>query len=270
MTSKTTSKIPSDGYSGPTGSSNYIWINALALAGVIVVNALANALPINGQTTGEISAKYANLFVPAGWAFSIWGIIYLLLIIWVVLGIVRHRRGDNVDYILEVSPLFWRTCAANMAWIFAWHYDQLITSVILMLILLLSLLQIYLKLLPQRRNIPDWAHVPFSIYLGWISVATIANVSALLVDLGWRGGPWPEALWAVAMIVVATLLGLFFILKKRGAFYGLVIIWALAAIYSRRIADLTANDGPVEIAALLGAGLLAVTIAIRLFVPQKA
>jgi hypothetical protein len=270
MNNEEKSQKPSDRYSGPTGSSNYLWVNAIALAGVILVNTLANALPINGQTTGEISAKYSNLFVPAGWAFSIWGVIYLLLIIWVVLGIVRHRRGENVDYILGVSRLFWISCAANMAWIFAWHFDQLILSVVLMLVLLLSLLQIYLRLLPQRENIPAWAHAPFSIYLGWVSVASIANVSALLVDFDWRGGPWPETLWTVAMIVVATLLGLFFILKKKGALYGLLIVWALAAIYSRRIADLGADDGAVEIAALFGVALLTMTIALRLFVPRKA
>lgn len=172
-------------------------INLLGLTGVLVVNTLANTLPINGITTGELSAEYPNLFVPAGITFAIWGVIYLALVGFSVYSVtIRLQKGaaanGRTDFLGVIGPWFFISCLANMTWIIAWHHRMIWISEFLMLILLTSLIAIYIRLYIGRVVRPAekiWVHLPFSIYLGWITVATVANITALLVHLGWSGAP---------------------------------------------------------------------------------
>ena len=226
--------------------------NIIGFAAVVAVNILANALPINGKTTAELSDSYPNLFVPAGYVFAIWGVIYLLLLTFTVYQASPKRRG--AQFLGKIGWLFGLSCAANVVWIFLWHYELIFPSLIAMFALLGSLIMIYLRLdigrgNPQREE-RLYVHLPFSIYLGWITVAPIANVVAALVSIDWGGFGLGEVTWTVTMIVVAVILTLLNIQTRGDVGYTLVIIWALGGIIVKQMAI-------QAIAATAGAGILA-------------
>lgn len=217
-------------------------INLLGLAGVLVVNVLANALPINGITTGQLSEEYPNLFVPSGITFAIWGVIYIALLGFSIYSLsMAFQKGASAkgrtDFLGIIGPWFFISCLANATWIFAWHHRMIWLSVFLMLILLTSLIAIYTRMYIGRVVRPAekiFVHLPFSIYMGWITVATVANVTALLVYLGWDGSPFSEATWASIMIAIAAVLGMRLVRTRRDFGYGLVILWALYGILTKR------------------------------------
>ena len=212
--------------------------NVVGFVAVVAVNILANALPINGVTTGELSDSYPNLFVPAGYVFAIWGVIYLLLLAFAVYQASSKRRG--AQFLNKIGWLFGLSCAANVVWIFLWHYRLLLPSLIAMFALLGSLILIYLRLDIGRgdpsREERLYIHLPFSVYLGWITVAPIANVVAFLVSISWDGFGLGEVTWTVAMIAVAVLLTLLNIQTRGDVGYTLVIIWALGGIIVKQMA----------------------------------
>ena len=207
-------------------------VNVLAVVAVIVVNGLANALPLNGQTTGEISDRFQVYFVPAGYVFSIWGVIYLGLVAFAVFQALPAQR-DN-PRLRRVGYLFAASCVANIAWLFLWHYEQFELTLAAMFALLLLLIAIYLRLEIGRVTVSPvekWlVYVPFSIYLGWISVATIANVTAVLDYLGWSGWGINAEMWAVIMLAAAAGIAAAVSLTRGDVAYSLVIMWALAGI----------------------------------------
>ena len=207
-------------------------VNLLAFVVTVVVNGLANALPINGVTTGEISDTFPVYFVPAGYVFAIWGVIYLGLLGFVIYQLLPAQRES-----LRLQRIGWWFvvgCLANAAWIFFWHYRIFPITLVLMLTLLVSLLAIYLRLGIGRAQVSateKWlVDVPFSIYLGWITVATVANVTDVLYTLSWNGGPISPQMWAVIMLVVATALAAAMSFTRRDIAYVLVIVWALVGI----------------------------------------
>ena len=207
-------------------------LNLLALLAVIVINGLANALPLNGLTTGEISDRFQVYFVPAGYVFSIWGLIYVGLIAFAVYQALPAQR-DN-PRLRSIGYLFALSCVANIAWLFLWHYEIFPLTLVAMLALLLLLIAIYLRLGIGRAQVPaeeKWlVHVPFSIYLGWITVATIANVTSLLDYLNWNGwGISPEA-WTVIMLVAGVAIASAVSLTRGDVAYMLVVVWAFAGI----------------------------------------
>lgn len=208
------------------------------MAAMIAINALANILPINGMNTGEISALYPNRFVPDGFTFSIWSLIYFLLLAFVVMSTVTawKRGGTPVSSLTyQLLPWFLITCVLNAGWIIAWHYLQVGLSVLIMLIFLITLIRIYLILHPHQQLLSPgqriWIYTPFVVYLGWISVATIANITALLVSQQWGGWGFDPSGWSIAMILIASALGLVFGWFRKDAAYALVIAWALFGIY---------------------------------------
>lgn len=210
----------------------------LLFAASLVLNGLANRLPLNGKTTGELSAQYSNLFVPAGVTFSIWGVIYLLLLGWTVTQFLRSGSATG----RRIAPWFALASLLNGCWILAWHYEYVALSVAIMLGLLTTLLTLNAKTLPQRPT-PDGsaphrlARVAFGVYLGWICVATIANVTALLVASGWQGDPLPQAAWAIVMVVVGALAGIVAIRRLHSPWVGLAVTWALVGIVLNRSGD---------------------------------
>lgn len=249
-------------------------LNAIGLVGVLTVNYLANALPINGLDTGELSDMYPNMFVPAGLTFSIWGIIYLFLIGFVIYQFVKtdFEEVPPHHFISRISFLFIINCAANIGWIFAWHYRFVFLSLLLMLILLITLIMIYQRLEIGKRQVRlsnKWlVHIPFSIYLGWITVATIANVTLLLVDIGWNGLGLPESVWAMIMIFVATLVGFRVFSERHDVAYVLVLIWAFTGIFIKR-SGIGGYQDTVAIAAVTGGVLLLISMVWGLFQKQK-
>lgn len=209
----------------------------IGFIGMVAINALANGLPINGYNTGELSAFYPNMFVPAGITFSIWGLIYLSLIAYLIYQSTVIRKPQGV-FIQKMGFLFCLTCLANATWIFAWHYQMPLLSLAIMLILFLLLLKITIAInvgIPQGNLTLKWfLHVPFSMYLGWISIATIANATAVLVDRGWEGAGISEALWAKILIVIGATVALAMLQMRKDAIFSLVVIWAFIGIIIKR------------------------------------
>jgi hypothetical protein len=241
-------------------------LNLLGFFGMVIVNYLAVALPLNNKTTGELSDQYPNLFVPSGFTFSIWGVIYLLLAIFMVYQLVyafrKHRQ--NISFLEKIGILFFLSSLANLSWIFAWHFELVPLSLLFMLILLASLMAIYLKLQIGRsdssRSEKYLVHLPFSVYLGWITIATIANTTALLVDLGWNRFGLSEPFWTVVVIIIGIAISLTILFYRKDIFYCLVVDWALFGILIKR---LTADAVPVQsIITVIIIGLTAISVAI--------
>mgnify|MGYP005859154995 CR=1 FL=1 len=231
--------------------------NVLAVAATIVVNLLANALPLNGQTTGEISDRYQVFFVPAGYVFAIWGVIYIGLIAFAVYqALPAQRESANLrraGYLVVIG------CLANIAWIFLWHYERLALTLVAMAVLLLTLLALYLRLGIGRVQVSRaerWClHIPFSIYLSWITVATIANVTAFLWAQRWDGFGLSDPAWAVIMLAIGTLIAAAMVIHRKDIAYGLVIIWAFVGILVKHTATPV-----VALSAGLAAGAVALVI----------
>ena len=214
-------------------------LNIVAFVAVVIVNGLADFLPINGQTTGAISDQYASLFTPAAITFSIWAVIYSLLLLFCIyqgstlFEIEKFRLDKKEKVVDKIGTLFILSCSLNIAWIFAWHYHVLFLSVLIMISLLVVLGLIFVRIhnAALYNGQSKWfVYVPFSIYFGWISIATIANITTWLVSIGWNAfniAPW---IWVVVMAVFATVLGALVLLKKNNIYFPLVIMWALLGI----------------------------------------
>lgn len=214
----------------------------LTFLGMVAVNALANILPINGQGTGEISDFYANLFAPAGLTFAIWGVIYLLLLVETLYQLELFapvKTAASARLLEKVGIYFSISSIANTAWIFSWHYQIIALSMILMIIILGCLILINQTIKKESLAISEkfFIRLPFSVYFGWITVATIANATTLLVSLGWDGFGLPEVAWTVAIIVIGMLIGAATIVRNHDIAYGLVLIWAYAGILIKHTSD---------------------------------
>lgn len=226
----------------------------------ITVNALANILPFNGQNTGEISDRFPIRFVPAGYVFAIWGVIYLGLIAFAIYqALPSQRENKTLD---AIAPAYWLASIANAVWIVLWHYEYFTLTIFVMAVLLLSLISIYRRL--RIEAAPNAAFrlsvlVPFSIYLGWISVATIANASQLLYFLNWNAFGLSAELWAVIMLVVATVLGVLMLMRERDVAYALVLVWAYVGIAVAQADSAFVANSAYALAALL-AGLSVVAL----------
>lgn len=203
----------------------------------IIINFIAVTLPLNGKTTGQLSDKYANLFVPAGLTFSIWGIIYLLLLIYsiyhIIVSIIDYSK---IEKYFQTFIAFSLTCIFNCAWIFAWHYEKIEISILIMIFLLITLLYI-LNFLKSKNKIEKnsiFSTIPIEVYSGWITIATIANFTVLLVYLKWNGFGISPDIWTIIMILAGTLISISVIITYNAFFYGFVIIWAFIGILIKR------------------------------------
>lgn len=203
--------------------------NIAAFIVVLAVNAMANAIPIGGQTTGEVSAKYPSLFTPDGFTFSIWGLIYLSLGVFVVYQAIPAQRDSNA--IARIGIWFKLNCLANALWLFAWHYDLLVISLLLMLGILATLIQIFRTI---DSNTSLLIRFPFSLYTGWITVATIANISVLQSAWGLNDAGLSAVQWTWLKLAIAGALGAIVISRTRNAVFPAVIAWAAFGIFSKQ------------------------------------
>lgn len=217
----------------PTIINYLVIVFYLAMVGV---NALANILPINGITTGEVSDSYPNLFAPAGLTFSIWGVIYLLLGIYSVYQLLDYRKtrdNSKARLLNRIGFIFILSCLANIGWILAWHNLWIGISTILIFFLLICLIVIN-QMTKKTSQFTNWEkiliRVPFSIYFGWITVASIANVTTLLVDLNWNGWGFSEQAWTIVILLVGLVIALVTMISNRDIIYGLTVIWAYLGI----------------------------------------
>jgi hypothetical protein len=232
-------------------------LNFLAFLVVIIVNGLANTLPLGGNTTGELSALYPNLFVPAALTFAIWGVIYLTVGIFIIYQArdFFSKQKIRMPYLESIGWLFIVSCLANMSWIFAWHYRQVLLSLVAMLVLLFSLIMIYIRLDIGKEQVNSatryCVHLPFSLYLGWITVATIANITAVLVHYNWKGWGLSEIFWTILVILAGTIIALINIIQRGDIVYSVVILWAYLGIIIKRYST---GDPPL-MAIVFSAGL---------------
>lgn len=212
--------------------------NILSVVLALTVNILASTLPLNGQNTGEISDRFQVFFVPAGYVFAIWGVIYIGWIAFAVYQALPAQKESlrlrRLGYLFAISGLL------NAAWLFAWHYNQFALSVLIMLGLLGLLIASYLRLDVARTKVgtaEKWCvDIPFSVYLGWITVATVANITDLLYLVNWNGFGIAPEIWAMIMILVACLIGLLMALTRRDAAYLFVLVWSFAGIAVKQAA----------------------------------
>jgi putative effector of murein hydrolase LrgA (UPF0299 family) len=219
------------------------WVIKVFAAGaylsMVVVNVLANVLPINNRSTGAISDAYPNLFAPAGLTFSIWGLIYLLLAGYVLYQFIPFTKHDrkNEGLLKTINLLFIATSIANIAWILAWHYDFIGLSVLIMIALLVSLIRIANLLRAEQMTSLEKAVIttPFSVYFGWISVATIANITVFLVSIDWSGFGITDVVWTSIVVLVGAVIGIVRMNKDRSIAYGLVFIWAYLGILLKHV-----------------------------------
>jgi translocator protein len=199
----------------------------------IVINSLAGGTTlIGGKLTATISDTHPTLITPAGYVFSIWGIIYILLGAFVVYQALPSRSGRG--FTEKIGWLFVLSSIINIVWIFVWQFEYLVVSVVLIFLLLASLIAIYLRLGIGKSKV-GWddrlaVHLPFSVYLGWITVASIANVATALVSLNWNGGGISPETWAILVVAVALVITSLMLITRKDVAYSLVIIWALVGI----------------------------------------
>jgi hypothetical protein len=232
----------------------------------IVINILANVLPINGLNTGQISDTFKVYFVPAGYVFSIWGIIYIGLIAYAVYQALPSQRANP-----RMQATGWWVVLgglANCAWIFLWQYEHFVWTVAAMLILLASLIMVYLRLGIGRTKVSTgetWAvRIPFSIYLGWITVATVADISDVLWYVKWNQFGISAAAWMVVILGVVLVISGLMNFMRRDVAYALVILWALAGITVR-----FPQAGIVTIATWVTFGLVATSLVAALLVKRN-
>lgn len=220
-------------------SPGLVWklICLIVFLAMVIVNALASILPINGQDTGAISDSYPNLFAPAGITFAIWGLIYLLLGAFTIFQFLTARSPEAVKRLQWARIMFIVSSLANIGWIFCWHYLQILASLILMLVILVCLAVIHIKLTRVKMNPAEYLflRLPFSVYFGWITVATVANVTTWLVSIGWDGWLFSEEMWTVIILVVATIVALAVITSRGSWAYGATLVWAYAGILIKHL-----------------------------------
>ena len=245
---------------------------AVSVLVTLVVNGLANALPLNGQNTGQISDRFNVYFVPAGYVFAIWGVIYLGLVAYAIYQALPSQRENprlrTTGWWIVLGGL------ANSAWIFLWHYNQFPLTLVAMLTLLGTLIVTYLRLGIGRQVVPvgeRWAvHLPFSIYLGWITVATVANVSDVLYFLNWDGWGIAPEIWMSIVLAAVLALAVIMNFTRRDVAYAAVLLWALAGISVKQ-----AGVPAVVIPTWITFGLVALTLVAALVVrrpgqPERA
>jgi hypothetical protein len=238
----------------------------LTVLATIVVNALANILPINGQNTGAISDQFKVYFVPAGYVFSIWGLIYLGLIAMAIYQVLPSQRANprlrSTGWWISLGGL------ANIAWIFLWHYEKFPLTLVAMLVLLATLIITYLRLGIGRLKVAPGerftTHLTFSIYLGWITVATVANVTDVLNYLNWDGFGISPVVWMGIMLAAVFIIAGLMNFTRRDVPYTLVILWALAGIAVK-----FQNLSVIAIPTWITFVLVAVTLMVAFLLPKK-
>jgi hypothetical protein len=256
-------------------------VKALVVAtylAMIAMNVLANVLPINGRTTGAVSDAYPNLFAPAGLTFAIWGVIYLLLGAHLLYqlgvfhgtdadlrvagtspvgGLPRRAAMERVGVLFSVSSL------VNVAWILSWHYDFILLSTVLLATMLVLLILITRTIHGEELSSRDrmFVRLPFSVYFGWLTVATIANITVWLVSVRWDGFGLAASTWATAIIAVGAAIGTAVIVRDRDIAYGIVLIWAYLGIWIKHTSSSGFRSAYPAVSATALAGIAAFVVA---------
>ncbi len=234
-------------------------LNVLALIAVLAVNFLSEALPLNGQTSAEIANRLPILFVPANYVFGIWGVIYILLVAFTAYQALPSQRENPM--LRRVGYWFALSCVANATWLICFHYNLFPLSMVAMIVLLVALIVIYTRLEIGQKALAlkeKWLlHIPFSVYLGWITVATVANAAYVLYDAHWNGFGISDTAWATLMLAVATGITLIIIRTRSDIAYTCVIVWAFLGIMVKQSGTPLVATTAIAMAALVVLVLMA-------------
>jgi benzodiazapine receptor len=248
-------------------NSNFLrYANIIFFGLTVVVNSLAGGTTlIGGQVTAAVSDANPTLITPAGYVFSIWGVIYMLLGVFVVYQALPSQQGK--EYQSKIGWLFVLSSLINIGWLFLWQFEYLSLSVVLMFLLLATLISIYVRLRIGKSavslRVRLAVQLPFSVYLGWITIASIANVAATLVSIGWDGfGISPET-WAILVVAVALIITILMLFTRKDVAYSLVIIWALVGIGVKQSGNQT-----IVMLAEISAAIVAVALISTILVTQ--
>ena len=237
---------------------------------MLYVNFLSGTGKINGLSAGEVSALFPTYFTPAGFTFTIWGVIYLFNLLFVIYAVVNGLKEPEGFPSRKLVLLYSITCLINICWVFAWHYLEISVSMILMLLLLVVLTRIYQEVtIRQKKSIQEYmlTVIPVSVYLGWIVVATVANAAVTLVYLRWSVFGLAPYVVASVVIVLAAIVNIMVLLKKKDVFFSLVFLWAAMGIISARRAEGTPESDIVAVTAIVCMGIVfLVMIYTRFFV----
>ncbi len=209
------------------------WLNVIAFAGTVAVNALANVLPIAGVKTEDISQKYQHLFSPADYAFAIWGVIYALLAGFVWYQAMKKHQGIAQ----RCGPWFIVNCIANALWMILWHYEWLGLSVACMAVIVFSLVMLNIRLEKVKNTWQEkiFIQAGLGLYLGWVCVAMAANAASFLVQTGFSGfGITPE-IWTIAVAVMLSLLSAAVLDRFENPFFGAAVLWGLAGVMAQHL-----------------------------------
>lgn len=240
------------------GAEPWRWLTVVAYVAMVAMNALANTLPLFGNTTADVSRSYPTLFTPAPFTFSVWGVIYAGLAAFAVYQALPAQRDD--PRLAVARPLFVLSSALNVGWLTAWHADAIVVSEVVMVALLLCLIALYRRIdawrAPATAGERWLIDVPFSLYLGWISVATVANTSVTLVSLGVDGGTAAAAIAAV-VVAVAAGIGLLATVSRRDPAFALVVAWGLFGVAAARRGE----SATIMYVAIAGVALLVLAAA---------
>ena len=243
---------------------------------MLALNGMANALPLNGVNTGRLSDEIPNLFVPAGLTFAIWGLIYLLLIGYVI---AVFKAATSTSGLEAWAPadgmLFSANAALNAIWILAWHWRLILLSLLIMAGILGTLLVMMERNHKRTTGSASAAaqggpvlrfflRVPILVYLGWICVATIANATALFVTLGWNGWGLDPVVWTIAVIAVGAAAGVFLAVARGAVSASLVVVWAYAGVILKRSGIAASSSLPIIVAASAGIAAVALAIVVRI------
>lgn len=224
----------------------------ISYVGMLFINYLANALPLNNQNTGEISSKYPSYFTPDGFTFSIWGIIYIFLGIYVVKMIITSSSDLSEQFLITTMTLFIVTSILNILWLYCWHYDYIVLSSIVMSIFLVLLL-VAITIIPAEST---FIKSTFSLYAGWLSIAFIANITIMLIYLNVDFFLQKEVFWFITITIIGLLLVSLVLFTTGNVVYSLVFIWAYFGIFMKHLSQsgyhLSTNWAPTYLGVILG------------------
>ncbi|ROI10444.1 tryptophan-rich sensory protein [Chryseobacterium sp. H3056] len=240
--------------------------NGFALVFTIIFNYLSNTGIFGGKTIGDVSDEYKTLITPAGYAFSIWGLIYLLMLVFVIYtgrSLFKPEKNDTNEFIEKIGWWFVLSCVANCSWIVVWLYGYAGFSVLILVIAMISLLMILIPALDFAKSglKKCLINVPFQIYAGWMSVALIVATASWLKKIGWNGFGIPEAAWTIILISIATVIHLLMTWRKNTPFFAFVGAWAFVAIAMSN----SESNSTVYTFALAAVAVLVVSSVIHLF-----
>ncbi len=246
-------------------------LNGIAFGSTVFINYLSNTGIMDGKTIGSVSDNIKSLFTPAGYAFSIWGVIYLLLLgfsIYQSRSLFKKEKEDS--FVVKIGFWFIISCIANCCWVFSWVYGYTGLSCFFIFLLLISLLKIIINLNINTHKVGSlkfvFLHLPFIMYSGWVTVASIANVSSYLVKIDWNGFGISAEIWTIIMVIIAIIINTIMLFKRNMSAFALVGSWALIAI---GIANQT-KENTVDYTAFIAASFLIIMVAIQLFRKSKS